>query len=40
MPKEEINENGQEMGTREQEKYISYINQGDHKKVQQPKNTN
>lgn len=39
IPKEEINESGQEMSTEEQEKYISYINQGDHKKAQQPKNT-
>jgi len=35
-----VNESGQEMGTGEQEKYISCINQGDHKKAQQPKNTN
>jgi len=40
MPKEEINESGQEMGTGEQEKYISCINQANHKKSQQPKNTN
>lgn len=40
MPKEEISERRQVMGTGEQEKYISCINQGDHKKAQQTKNTN